>query len=158
MNGSRNSRFAPRDPFGSGRVELTAACLRFGNRSIAPGDVVSFRIGSGERSGFLGNILGVIVFLSLAALFLSAIVGHLLPYRSLIAVATLVSVALASCQDTWLERGSGFYELFVRLRTGRGDAAGEDVMVFASSERREMEAVANRLAEILVPFGAARSP
>ena len=145
MNRSTSPRFEASDPFKTGRLDFTAAHLRFGKRSFAPGDIVAYRIGSGERSGFFGNLCAVVVFVCLAALILSAIVGEILPHRTLIGVATLAMVGLASCQDAWFERGSGFYELFVRLRTAPGLPVTQEIMVFASSERNEIVTVAQRL-------------
>jgi hypothetical protein len=141
-------RFHPRfdslDPFTSGRIEFAPGKLRFGLQTYQTADIASFRIESGERSGLLGSICACTLFLCLAAIMMQAIVGQILPYRTLIGVATLAFVALASMQDAWLERGHGFFKLFLTLKSSSGD-----VMVFATSQSVEVEQVSWRLAEAL---------
>jgi hypothetical protein len=123
---------------------MDPARLRFGVRSYAPADIASFRVESGEKAGLLGNVCACTLFLCLAALMMQAIVGQVFPYRTLIGVATLALVGLASVQDTWFERGNGFFRLFVTLHSTPGE-----VMVFATSERGEVTEVADRLAKTL---------
>ena len=132
------------DPFTSGRVVIDEARLTFGRRTFAPGDIKSARIESTEKSSFLGSIMGFCVFLGIAAVIMEFIVAQVFPWRTLIGVVTLGSVGLASLQDTWIERGDGFFSLYIDT----GEVTGE-IMVFATSDRGEMDKVSARLIEIL---------
>jgi Family of unknown function (DUF6232) len=140
----QSSRFGQLDPFSSGRVVINGDTLRFGKRSFAAGEIASYRIESGEKSSFIGNICAFSIFLCLAALIMQAMVGQIFPPRTLIGVITLGCVGLASVQDTWRERGDGFYSLFV---TANG--APDEILVFATSEREEVEQVAARVAGVI---------
>lgn len=133
------------DPISSGRVALSASTLRFGRRTLATADVAGVRIDSGERSGLIGNICGLAVFLGIAAVLMSLIVGQVLPGRTLIGVVTLGCVGLFCSQDAWLERGTGFYRLWMRTKDGREE------MVFATSVRGEIDMVWSQLATVLPP-------
>jgi Family of unknown function (DUF6232) len=140
----QSARFSQLDPFSSGRVQIDGEILRFGKRSFARDEIASYRIESGEKSSFIGNICAFSIFLCLAALIMQAIVGQIFPPRTLIGVITLGCVGLASVQDTWRERGDGFYSLFVTAK----DTPGE-ILVFATSERDEVEQVAARIAGVI---------
>lgn len=122
---------------------MSASALRFGRRTLATEDVAGVRIDAGERSGLIGNICGLAVFLGIAAMLMSLIVGQLLPPRTLIGVITLGCVGLFCSQDAWLERGTGFYRLWVRTTDGREE------MVFATSVREEIDLVWSQLAAVL---------
>lgn len=144
MNRVVSSRFASSDPFLTGRLEMNRTLVRFGNRSFAPADIVSFRVESEEKASFLGSVCGFALFLALGALLLEAIVAQVFPYRTLVGAVSLGAVGFASLQDSWRERGDGFFRLFVSLR-----GAPDDVMVFATSERHEVVKAVGRLAEVL---------
>ena len=145
----QSGRYVRLDAFTSGRVDIGGQMLRFGRRSFARDEIVSYRIESGEKSSFIGNICAFSIFLCLAALIMEAIVGQIFPPRTLIGVVTLGSVGLASVQDTWRERGDGFFSLFVTTRT-----SATEVLVFATSDRAEIEQVAARLAQVIAPAKA----
>lgn len=150
---SRRGRYNRLDPFSSGRVTIGPEGVRFGQRHFAPGEILVLRIESEEKSAFIGNICAFAIFLGLASMILQAIVGQIFPYRTLIGVVTLGCVGLASMQDTWWERGSGFFSLFVTTA-----ASAEEILVFATSDRQEIEQVAVELARVLPASGVPVTP
>ena len=136
------------DPVRSGRFRINGGSLRVGTRTYALADVVSYRVDSDERASFLGTICAFVVFMGLATFILDMIVGQIFPFRAMIGVATLGFVGLASIQDIFRERGSGFYRLYLTFAAGPGQGA-RDVLVFATSVRPEIESVGQHLATVL---------
>lgn len=132
------------DPFRSGRVAVADGTIRFGQTTIPLASIRSHRIVGEEKSGLIGSICGFAVFLCIAALILEAIVGQIFPPRTLIGVATLGCVGLASVQDTWRETGTGFYRLMLKT-----DAHPGEIMVYASPMASEIGHVREGLVQAI---------
>jgi hypothetical protein len=122
--------------------------IRIGERSIDPGEVTGVSIVGEEKAGLLGNFAGFGAFLLGGCLIVSLIAACLLQPKFLIGAAVLAIVGLMSLQDSWLERGTGFYRLLLVTPDGLIEA-------YATSDCAEIAAVA-RVIESAI--GARRSP
>jgi hypothetical protein len=139
----RSTAYRQTDALSSGRVVITPERLTFGRKQFLAGDIVGLRIETGEKASLVGNICAGVIFLGIAGLIMGAIVGQIFPDRAINGVITLGCVGLASIQDSWGNRGHGFYTLLART------ALQGEQMVFATPDRGEMVAVWSRLADVL---------